>query len=1597
MPALWKRSRRTGFRAVAVVCAIAAVAYCTAAVTAAPARADQPVSYGGPYALTEPSGDLTGSMDVAGIDPADMSSFLNSYWAEAVGLPAGASLNDVIQATWQKYSGTWSEDPSTEGMPEPPSVPDMSASVASDGSGGSIVTIDVPAPDVQANWTLPGWAVSIITTLIGIAAAVVTFAICQLIVVTVGTGTMVAAGPGGAVILGATGTLLCSSLASGAWTAAAVLSGHLLQGEPWSAKDSWDVLVAGVLAAMGSAFIPKMAAGLIWLLKKFWQGLVSAATAIANFVKPYLGSAFDAFASALKRGFGRAGQEVEDSIPLLELPGLNLGGPAFEEGFFEHFPGPSSSVGALCMDAYGANGNTAPVGQPVAINDCNGNPAQEWDFYTNGMVANFGMCMDTTGGTSSSGTPLVDLEPCDGSASQTWTQVGSTVVNQADSDCLDDQGGNTTPGTQLDVAPCDGSAAQNWLSPKGEPCDIYASYGTPCAAAYSTTRAMYAGYDGPLYQVTRTSDGTTRDIGLLTPGGDVDASQQDSFCPQTTTCTITTIYDQTPDGNNLTPGPGGEADSTPDKPADAAALPITIGGNEAYGVDIEQGIGYRDDATTGIATGSDPEGMYMVTSGTHVNSTCCFDFGNAEANNDDNYGGHMDAVNFGLHCFTDYGATCSGSGPWVQADLENGLFQGSRTNPNNYTGNNSDFVTAMLKNNGTDTFALKGGDSQGGGLTKWYDGALPPPQGVNKWAPMSKEGAIILGIGGDNSNGGVGSFFEGVMTDGYPTDAADAAVQANIVAAGYKGDSAGTGGTSQVAGPAVVHSAGAPSTSPGGYTSVFTVDAKNGHLQESYLTSMGALWHTQDLSATGGDLPGTPPVKPDTRPVAVVHCGYTSVFTVDASDNHLQETYLPAIGGPWHTQDLSATGTNLPGTPPTKVTPTAVVHFAGATGASAACGYTSVYTIDASNGHLQETYLPLLGGPWSTQDLTAQTPAPAAQPGTSPVSIVHDGYVSVFTVGTDHDIWETYLSNIGNLTWGAHDLTAIAQPPGPQTTSTVTAVVHQGYLSVYAAGDPLRHLWELYLPAIGDNWHSQDLSATGTDLPATPPVAPGTSPVALYHTGYTSVFTVDQGTMDLRETYLSNLGNTWATHDLSATGGTLPGTPQTTETPMVVVHPDTSGALTWTSVFTVNHLDNDLQETYLPAIGDDWTTQDLTFMTKGPPVMVNASPTATWSVANNGYTYVFSLDPDTGHLVVSYLTATGATWQTEDLTAAGQAPTPSLNTTPVAVAWDGHVTVFTVGNAKGDLWQTTLPANGGTWTGTDLTATTGGPPTAVTPTALFHGGYLSAYTVDDGNNVHSSGDLEEYYLPLGSATWAYQDLTTLTSGTQVDPETSPVALYHDGYTSVFTNDNESNHLRETYLTAIGNNWATHDLTSIGGAPVLASYSTPAALYHSGYTSVYELDQGGAVWETYLTAIGNNWTSQNLTAKYTVPTVPVVNGETGVSVKIPSTLAAVYHSGYASIYTVDVNGDVHESFLPAISDSWQTQDLTQNASPHIPGTISEQPPSPLVHYDTNGGLTWTSLYTINGTNPLTGSPPSGSLQETYLPKIGDNWTTQGLPN
>jgi hypothetical protein len=311
------------------------------------------------------------------------------------------------------------------------------------------------------------------------------------------------------------------------------------------------------------------------------------------------------------------------------------------------------------------------------------------------------------------------------------------------------------------------------------PCDIYASGGTPCVAAHSTTRALSGAYSGPLYQVRRSSDSTTRDVGPLTAGGVADAAAQDSFCAGAT-CLITVIYDQSGRGNHLTQAPpGGFPGPAPggyDNLANAVAAPTTIGGRKAYGVYIAPGTGYRNNRTTGVATGDQPEGIYAVVDGTHYNGGCCFDYGNAQTTNTADRPAIMETVYFGAN--RQWG-TGDGPGPWVMADLEWGLFSGVNAGYNRNPTINHRFVTAIVKGE-SNHWAIRSGNAQSGGLSTVFDG--PRPTGYH---PMRKQGAILLGIGGDNSIAGAGTFYEGVMTSGYPSNATEEAVQANITAAGY--------------------------------------------------------------------------------------------------------------------------------------------------------------------------------------------------------------------------------------------------------------------------------------------------------------------------------------------------------------------------------------------------------------------------------------------------------------------------------------------------------------------------------------------------------------------------------------------------------------------------------------------------------------------------------------------------------------------------------------------------------------------------------------------------------------------------------------------
>lgn len=69
------------------------------------------------------------------------------------------------------------------------------------------------------------------------------------------------------------------------------------------------------------------------------------------------------------------------------------------------------------------------------------------------------------------------------------------------------------------------------------PCDIFGAAGTPCVAAHSTVRVLAANYSGPLYEVTRASDGKTAKINA-TSSGFADSAAQDAFCSGSATAAL---------------------------------------------------------------------------------------------------------------------------------------------------------------------------------------------------------------------------------------------------------------------------------------------------------------------------------------------------------------------------------------------------------------------------------------------------------------------------------------------------------------------------------------------------------------------------------------------------------------------------------------------------------------------------------------------------------------------------------------------------------------------------------------------------------------------------------------------------------------------------------------------------------------------------------------------------------------------------------------------------------------------------------------------------------------------------------------------------
>jgi non-reducing end alpha-L-arabinofuranosidase len=436
----------------------------------------------------------------------------------------------------------------------------------------------------------------------------------------------------------------------------------------------------------------------------------------------------------------------------------------------------------------------AIVASVLASTACSG-----LDPVTSGTGGSVGTAGTPSGGSGIAGAPMGG-NGTGGGAAGTSTTAGMTSTSGSG------MGGGATAGTGSGGGGSSAGGSGGGSNNAEGPCDIYEKGGNPCVAAYSTIRRLLSTYTGPLYQVRSGSNamntgtgGMTHDI-PQTAKGFADIAAQTTACANTV-CTVSKLYDQSGKGNDITVAKGGLPNG-----GDYAALDdfettigrtdtkdkMKVGGNDVYALYMEARQGYRQTMVgNGMAIGDDPQGIYMLADGTRTGTACCWDFGNVTTN-PKSYA-EMNTLFFGVG-FWGKGA---GNGPWFGADFEAGVWMGGSVsgdpgwgglndaknapaNPNNPALRVKYALGFQKTANGPERYALRMADLQTATtVTTAYAGNYP--QGKH----LDAKGAVVLGVGGDNSNNSWSTFYEGAIVQGYPPDASEDAVLQNLKALGY--------------------------------------------------------------------------------------------------------------------------------------------------------------------------------------------------------------------------------------------------------------------------------------------------------------------------------------------------------------------------------------------------------------------------------------------------------------------------------------------------------------------------------------------------------------------------------------------------------------------------------------------------------------------------------------------------------------------------------------------------------------------------------------------------------------------------------------------
>ena len=481
---------------------------------------------------------------------------------------------------------------------------------------------------------------------------------------------------------------------------------------------------------------------------------VSALAACATVTKADLTAVWDFMSANLPASCTL----VTDQCPTLDIP--------------SPLPGTSSSGGS------GGGGGNAGVGGAGGAAGSTGSGGKGGTAGVGGLGGSAG----ASGGATRTGGAT-------GSGGSTSASGGTTATGGAGGS--GGVGGTTGPS----------SSGGSTLAQGSLPGDVAKAAGTPFVAAHAMTRTLFTSYSGPLFKALRDSDKQEKDIGIVAATGLVDLAALSTFCSGTT-CKVTTLYDQSGNGNDMwrgdtaanAPMDNGEAPKLCDlmaidywQLADGTKMPIAVE-TGAMWKNAAQCLRNRD-KTKNMPTGSKPQTTYAIFHAKYLNNNCCFNYGNTGKLIHYTGPGTLSALNFSQITFWSKG---TGNGPWVMVDWEQGVYAGNTAKCNSgaaptadctTTGENPnpsvtfDVVTTLFKHDGVAHWALKNGNAKSGALSVSID--LPTlPKG---YSPLKVEGGLGLGEGGAGDTNGTGGFSEGAVMAGETTDTPDDAIQKRIV------------------------------------------------------------------------------------------------------------------------------------------------------------------------------------------------------------------------------------------------------------------------------------------------------------------------------------------------------------------------------------------------------------------------------------------------------------------------------------------------------------------------------------------------------------------------------------------------------------------------------------------------------------------------------------------------------------------------------------------------------------------------------------------------------------------------------------------------